>query len=355
MKRKKMTITFIILLFIILIVGVSLFRVLTGFNPRPKEALNVIISNNEEKKELQSGQELSIITWNIGYAGLGEESDFKVDGGENLFPESKKIVRKNLDGIISFLEDNPGDIYLLQELAFDSKLTRFINVLKEIKTSLVNYCSVFTPTVSYKNIPFLGNLVVGKGTYSIYKPKKAVRVCLPSENKKWLGFLKQHYNYVETRFPIAGSSREWVIVNVHLAAFDDGSARTTQSNALKEYMVKENKKGNFVIVGGDWNQRLTETDFPYTSDEKYLFWIRDMPENFAPDGWQWYVDKKHPTCRTLEKPYIKNENYTCIIDGFIVSPNVDVLEIKGFDLGFKYSDHQPVFIKVKAKNNGSQK
>ena len=35
-------------------------------------------------------------------------------------------------------------------------------------------------------------------------------------------------------------------------------------------------------------------------------------------------------------------NYTTIIDGFIVSPNITVEEVRGLDLGFAITDHQPV-------------
>jgi hypothetical protein len=34
------------------------------------------------------------------------------------------------------------------------------------------------------------------------------------------------------------------------------------------------------------------------------------------------------------------------IDGFLVSPNVDVASVKTLDLGFEYSDHNPVLLTV---------
>jgi hypothetical protein len=36
------------------------------------------------------------------------------------------------------------------------------------------------------------------------------------------------------------------------------------------------------------------------------------------------------------------------IDGFIVSPNVAVESVHGFDLGFAHTDHQPVRVRVRA-------
>ena len=63
----------------------------------------------------------------------------------------------------------------------------------------------------------------------------------------------------------------------------------------------------------------------------------------GPDGgWQVVIDPAIPTTRTNEQPYKSGMNYTTIIDGFIVSPNITVEEVRGLDLGFAITDHQPV-------------
>jgi hypothetical protein len=45
---------------------------------------------------------------------------------------------------------------------------------------------------------------------------------------------------------------------------------------------------------------------------------------------------------------VAGENYVTTIDGFVVSPNVAVESVRGFDLGFEYTDHQPVRLRVRA-------
>ena len=47
--------------------------------------------------------------------------------------------------------------------------------------------------------------------------------------------------------------KELVLINTHNEAFDDGSQRNQQMAVLKELMLKEYEKGNYVITGGDWN------------------------------------------------------------------------------------------------------
>ena len=71
------------------------------------------------------------------------------------------------------------------------------------------------------------------------------------------------------------------------------------------------------MIGGDWNMRLTETDFASTSTEDALFWIHDFPKDRLPEGWQLAFDPRTPTVRTNERPFHENENYRTIIDGLL--------------------------------------
>ena len=61
---------------------------------------------------------LDILIWNVGYGGLGADSDFVSDGGEHLFPPSRQAVRANVAGIESFLlSQADADIVIMQETA----------------------------------------------------------------------------------------------------------------------------------------------------------------------------------------------------------------------------------------------
>jgi hypothetical protein len=47
--------------------------------------------------------------------------------------------------------------------------------------------------------------------------------------------------------------------------------------------------------------------------------------------------------------YKEGVNFLSVIDGFLVSPNVEIKQVKGYDLKFKNSDHNPVKIWLKLK------
>ena len=127
--------------------------------------------------------------------------------------------------------------------------------------------------------------------------------------------------------------------------FCTSSEPDTRMKQLREVIALAERhyaRGRAVAVGGDWNMRLTATDFPYTSAESAQFWIHDFPKSVLPEGWQVAIDASTPTVRTNERPYQAGENYRTIIDGLIVSPNVVVERADGLDLDFQITDHQPV-------------
>lgn len=298
----------------------------------------------QENTKLPQDKELTLISWNLGYAGLGYDSDFVVDGGSRFLPPSQASVEKNAQGIISFIESNRVDVFLLQEIADYSLFIRSTNLIGMVQDHLKNYDLAFVENI---NLPLIFiRLRVGNATFSRYQLDTVRRVELPREKKKYYG-IRQKYPVLIYYLPIKDSDQEWVIMNVHLAAFDkDAETRELQLDLLRSLMLEEYEKGNPVIIGGDWNMRLASTEFPYTTEEKYLFWIHDLAEDFTTLGWKWGIDPSAPTVRTLERAYKKGENYTCIIDGFLVSPNINILLVKTTNLEFRNTDHNPVYIKV---------
>lgn len=48
------------------------------------------------------------------------------------------------------------------------------------------------------------------------------------------------------------------------------------------------------------------------------------------------------TCRVAEIPYTEGVNYQTVLDGFVVSDNVEVTKVRNIDTGYEFSDHNPV-------------
>ena len=74
-------------------------------------------------------------------------------------------------------------------------------------------------------------------------------------------------------------------------------------------------------------------------------------EDFSADL-SFYMDVTTPSCRSLDQSYAdadKTDFQYYLIDGFIVSSNVEVVDFANVDLDFRNSDHNPVTMTVVLK------
>lgn len=294
-------------------------------------------------KTTLAGHDISVSSWNIGYAGLGAKADFVVDGGSSFRALNKPQVIDASKNIALSLSQITSDVILLQENAGASLLTHGVSVRKTIENALPDYSRCFWSDFNTRLLP--KRLKIKNGM-SVFAKKKILRCAvwaLPQEKGFYYGMFKKYYGAMVQRFPIENSAAQWVVINIHLAAFDGGAdTRSAQIDALFEFATKEYAAGNFVIIGGDWNLKISKQEFPHKTEQKYLFWIFDFPAEKLPKGWRFATDETTPTVRTLHKPYVAGENYTMIIDGFAVSPNVRINQVQTKDSGFEYTDHHPV-------------
>jgi len=291
----------------------------------------------------RAGTSVSVLIWNLGYAGLGAASDFVADGGRHYLPPSRAAVRENLSGVATVLARTDADLFLFQEVARAGPLNYWVDVLDGIEAALPARASVFDAEVATRLIPPPLRLAHGTAIFSRLEIGASERVALPSESQRLGGLLRRRYRMHVARLPIAHAAGEWVIVNVHLSAFDRGAAvRRRQLREVVRFAKGEFEKGNFVVIGGDWNMEFIKPHFPHTTDKKFLFWLHDFPFAELPAGWRAAFDGSVPSARTLHEPYRPGQTYVTVIDGFIVSPNVTVESVQGIDLAFAYSDHQPV-------------
>lgn len=293
-------------------------------------------------------QPLVIMTWNIGYAGLGEESDFKADGGEMLRPPSKAVIRKNLAGIQEVLRREQPDVVLMQELAGPGFLTRGVNVVAGVKAALADYGMTFSSDIRTRLFPGPLSLKHGLGTFLHVANGGTEIVRIAEEPGPIMGFIRRRYHVQVTELDVSG--QPWVLINVHLSAFDEGA--DTRMVQLREVLALAGSyyaQGKAVAMGGDWNMRLAPTDFAYSASDDAQFWLHDFPREELGEGWQIAMDPSVPSVRTNEQPYKAGVNYTTNIDGLVVSPNVQIDSARGIDLGFRFTDHQPVVLTLSRK------
>lgn len=300
------------------------------------------------RAEALAGDALNITVWNLGYGGLGAGSDFVADGGEHMFPPSRAAVQGNVDFIAQTLAAEEADVLVFQEIAHGGPVNYWVNLKGAVDRTLASRDSAFFADFQTRLMPWPLRLEHGQAIYSNAAIAETTVVPLPAEDSAIFG-VKRRYASLVARIPRTEGGPGWTIASVHLAAFDeDAAVRTRQLNELLAWAQAEYERGQHVVLAGDWNFQIAETNFPHTTDEHFLFWLFPFPQDALAEGWRIAADASAPSVRTNHQPYVAGENYVTTIDGFIVSPNVAVESVAGVDFQFAHTDHQPVRIRVRA-------
>ena len=346
LKRILRILGIVIGVIFLLVIALVVFLSVTEYKPADRQTADRI---NGASYGNEAGGTVTIYTWNIGYGGLGKESDFFMDGGEMVDPPSQETVEKNLAGIERFIQDNPADAWLLQEVDVNSARTggvdefdRLHDVVSSNAAFAYNYKCPFVPIP----LPPMGRVESGIATLSErFIAEDAERVSLPCPFSWPVRAAQIKRCLLITRMPVEGTDKELVLVNLHLEAYDDGEGKIAQTKLLMEVLQQEYARGNYVIAGGDFNQTFPGglDTFPVKDPEKWTPGV--LEGSILPDGWQFAADVDSATCRLLDQPYC-DACQLYVIDGFILSPNVQLQEVQTVELDFEYSDHNPVRLLV---------
>lgn len=305
--------------------------------------------------------DLTFTIWNLGFGGLGKESDFFYDDGYFFFSGGKTtrtandLVEKNMQGFLSVTDTLQSDFYLYQEVDRDSRRSHYFDQAGALGEKLADYSGVFAANfdVPYVPIPVFepwhayGKAYSGLASFSRYQPSESTRFQLPGAFSwpKRVFSLDRCLNL--QRFPTA-NGKELIVVNIHNSAYDaGGELKEQQLEFIRQLLLQEYEKGNYVIAGGDWNMCP-----PYFRFDGYMpgrtqgYTQLNIPELFFPADWLWIYDATHPTNRKTRTPYVPGTTFVTLIDFFLISPNVKVKEVETIHLDFDYSDHQPVKMRV---------
>lgn len=351
MKKILKVLGILLLVLVLAAAGLILWLSVTEFKPTPVESVETSASGELDK--VDPGEELQILSWNIGYGGLGAGSDFFMDGGKDVRSADKEQVLRYLDGIKTSIQALDPDVVLLQEVDVDSGRTYRIDqsdyLALDASAHAMNYACDFVPFP----LPPLGRVYSGVFTTTQgLAIDEAERISLPCPFQWPVRTANIKRCLLVSYLPIEGSDKQLVAVNLHLEAYDSGEGKIAQTKMLKELIEGEYAKGNYVIAGGDFNQIFPGglEAFPNTHPDLWTPGL--LEEDMLADGWHFAYDLAVPSCRLLNQPYnpadTENTQYY-VIDGFILSPNVELLAVEGVDLDFANSDHNPVLISVKLK------
>jgi len=360
MIKKIAKIVFVfIFIFALYIIGGLVHGTINDWNPEEKISITPTLPSKLPK--VISDSIVSILTWNLGYAGLSADCEIfypkqgkMLSKGRMIRPD-RPITERNIAAGIQFVKEHPADILLFQEMDIKSKRSHFIPMNQSYQNALIDYGNSFADNFKVVRVPtpllepwrVYGAAHSGLSTFFNTTPSNITRLQLPARHP-WPDRIFHLDRCLSVhRFPTAWN-KDLVVINLHNSAFDKGGVmKKVEMDYLKSIVIPEYQQGNYVVVGGDWNQSP-----PYFPSGKFdQGQVRSEPgQNISaelfPEDWKWIFDPLVPTIRSSSEKYVPKKTRQGLIDFFLISPNCQALSVKGFDEQFKYSDHQPVRIEI---------
>ena len=338
-----------------LVLGILMLGILTITEYRPKDEESVLVRGDGSYNVRQT-DEIRLVTWNIGYGALDASADFFMDGGKGVMTADEAGVQRNMEEIVKGIQSLRPDVLLLQEVDVNSKRSHHIDESKMVMDVFPGYASTFAYNYKAPFVPFpvppIGKVGSGLLTVSGYPIKSASRVQLYCPFKWPIRTANLKRGISVHRIELGWTDKEFVVMNLHLEAYDSGEGKKIQAEQLANLINQEVEKGNYVVAGGDFNQIFPTVDWSAYPMRNPAWMPGELDISDFDPSLQFVMDPSAPTCRSLEFPYAgsnKNEFQYYMIDGFIVSKNIEILEATTQDFGFEYTDHNPVVLRIRLK------
>ena len=352
---KKILIPLIALSLVIITVLFYVLYVIIAYY-RIKDNQTLLVNSKANTQNVETFKTYTIATQNLGFGAYTPDFTFFMDGGKESWAKCEKSVKDCIfTGISKVKEYNP-DFILLQELDFDSTRSYHIDQREIIYKNVPNYDSVFAVNYDSQFLMYPFNKPHGASksgimTLSNINISSAIRRSLPISNS-FSKFLDLDRCYSVSRLNVE-NGKELVIYNVHLSAYGGSDKiRSAQMNMLFNDMKSEYEKGNYCVAGGDFNHDFTGNSTQLLNNGLVTDygWAKPFPTDLLPDCITRCVSYEtlNPTCRNCDIPY-KDGNFTIIVDGFLVTKNINALKVQNINTNFEYSDHNPVILEFSLK------
>ena len=315
---------------------------------------------NAPAQRLAAGGEYTAVTCNLGFGAYGPDYSFFMDTGvmadgtptQGVYGKARieEDVLANTTAALKELEELDADLLLLQEVDYDSHRSYFVDQRQMALDAFPGYGSIWGQNFhsGYLAYPFTdphGAVNAGLLTLTRYAADGGVRRSYPVDESFFVKFTDLDRCFTVLYLPVEGAEGQLALIHSHMSAYDEGgTVRARQLELLCDVMEEEYEKGNYVIVGGDFNHALYGTAHAFESAQQFPGWVQTLDDGDLPDHFA-FVEADNgfavPTCRGADIPYTPGVNYTTVVDGFIVSDNVDA-SARNIDTAFAFSDHNPV-------------
>lgn len=345
-KIGKLSLALILALVLFLLVN-GILSSFSYYNPKKTEAVSVYNINGAKPI---SDKKVRVLTFNTGYAALGEEAQLYSEGGSGERAIAD-VVLKNARGISELVNLSSADAVLLQSVDCDSHRSRYVDQGSYYINNggfgsafafdhKANSTSFFPP---YKKVSS-GVLTLSKRSI-----ESAERVPI----SKFSAPFSSNPNrcMLVTEMLIENSDKKLVLVNFELEAHISLEDKLKQTQEVLKYIEKVANRGDYVIAGGSFYRYFEGTEKRYPLPDRLRWEPEQMDLAEIPENLSLIYDETVATARILSSPYDREseQKQVYVSDGFVISKNLSVNMVVTVDQEFRYSAHNPVLLDVSFK------
>lgn len=319
------------------------------WRPAPVEVIETTaIAGNEPI--LRRGDTIRIVSWNIGYAGLGDDMDFFYDGGKRMRTSQARTV-ENLQQILRFLQQTAAsgetDFILLQEVDLDSRRSYGIDEYDSLRRALPGYASWMglNYVADFVPIPLddpMGGVKGGVATFSRWRPTRVTRYSYPSGFPFPMRLFNLKRCLLSAAFPVrdtaTGRLDTLFVNNTHNTAYDTEDMRSRELEFLRNYLSDK----PYSMTMGDWNSCPPGYRPSREALEDAHFRPFPIRQTDFPADLTFVYDSRTPSVRYGYEPYRAGSTTTTVVDFALCGSGIEPVACETIDLGFKNSDHNPV-------------
>ena len=144
-----------------LAIGLVAFLSITEYKPGDLDELAV---NNNQSNKVSLNTNYNLVSWNVGYCALDENSDFFMDGGSMVRASSKEQVENNAKEIGNATMSKNADFVFYQEVDEDSHRSKRVNEVNIFASKFSNFGYTYAYNYKTNDVPYLST---GAGVSSV--------------------------------------------------------------------------------------------------------------------------------------------------------------------------------------------
>lgn len=338
------------------VLAVGLLALTYALTWHPAARAPAALACQGEAPQLQPGQALKVMTWNLQYLA-GKRYVFYYDLPDGEGPDERPTAEDlaySLDEVVRVIREEQPDIVNLQELHEGARATDYQDQLALLQERLADVYPCASQAFYWKAafVPdphILGSVGLKLATLSRFHIESAERLQLPLEANDPLSrqFDKKRALLV-SYLPIRDGGR-LAAVNTHLDALDDAPETLRRQVAMTRGLLDQlQRQGLPWVLAGDFNQlppgqyeRLSDLQrsrYPRDSELKALWsrypMIPSVEEASGAQQAQWFTHYPND-------PRVKGPDRT--LDYVFHSPNLTRIEarVRQHDT-LRISDHLPL-------------